>query len=172
VVDGPDDEEISAKLGGGPHNDDDPEWADTHDLAIINFAGDRSRVRWEETHPEYDPALEQDVGGLGDVRGGWVGAMGCKLNLDKDDNGEPDHVWYLAWVDPQGLDAQGHPVNGWVKTLDAELAVDAVGLKSPSIPYVVTIGEADQAQATMRIDEQDNGYEYAFVAYRSPVECP
>lgn len=171
VVDGPDDEEISAKLGGGPHNDDDPEWADTHDLGLINFIGDRARVRWEETHPDYEDAVAQDVDGVDDVRGGWVGAMGCKLNLDKDGDGEIDHVWYLAWVDPDGLDADGNPRNGWVVTLDAEFAVEDVGLKSPTVPYVTTIGESEAAQATMRIDEQGDSYEYDYIAYRSPVPC-
>lgn len=171
VVDGPDGEEISAKLGGGPHNDDHPEWADTHDLGLIDFVGERARVRWEETHPDYEDAVEQDVQGVGDVRGHWVGAMGCKLNLDEDDDGEIDHIWYLAWVDPDGLDADGVPQNGWVTTLDAQFAVEDVGLKSPTVPYVTTIGESDAAQATMRIDEQGDGYEYDYIAYRSPVPC-
>lgn len=72
---------------------------------------------------------------MGDVRGGWVGAMGCKLNLDKDGDGEIDHIWY------------------------------------PTVPYVTTIGESEAAQATMRIDEQGDSFEYQYLAYRSPVPC-
>lgn len=56
--------------------------------------------------------------------------------------------------------------------MDSQIPVDDVELKSPTVPYVVTLGEADQAQATMRIDEQDeDGYEYDHIAYRSPVPC-
>ena len=171
VVDGPDDEEISAKLGGGPHNDSNPDWADTHDIGIINFVGDRARVRWEETHPDYQSAESQDVNGIGDIRGDWVGAMGCKLNLDEDGDGETDHIWYLGWVDPEGLDADGNPLNGWVQVLDATFAVEDVGLKSPTVPYVTTIGEAGEAQATIRIDEQGDDYAYEHIAYRSPIAC-
>ncbi|HET6581850.1 MAG TPA: hypothetical protein VFG69_00360, partial [Nannocystaceae bacterium] len=138
---------------------------------LVDFAGEHARVRWEATHPEYDEAIEQDVEGVGDVRGHWVGAMGCKLNLDEDGDGEIDHVWYLGWIDPEGLDADGMPRNGWVATLDAQFAVEDVALKSPTVPYVTTIGEAEAAQATMRIDEQGDGYEYEYIAYRSPVPC-
>jgi hypothetical protein len=170
-VDGPDDEEISAKLGGGPHTDSHKTWADTHDVAITNFAGDRARVRWEATHPQYDSGPTADID-VGDIRNEWVGAMGCKLNLDEDENGEVDHIWYVAYVDPEGLDAAGNPRNGWVQTLDLKIDVDDVELKSPAVPYVVTIGEEDEAQATMRIDEQDeDDYGYAFVTYRAPVPC-
>lgn len=171
VVDGPDDEEISAKLGGGPHTDDHETWADTHDLGIATFAGDRSRIRWEATHPEYDdgPTFDIDVG---DLRNQWVGAMACKLNLDDDGDGTTDTIWYVAYVDPQGLDAQGNPANAWAQTMDAKIPVDDVELKSPAVPYVVTIGEADQAQATMRIDEQDeDAYEYDHITYRAPIPC-
>ena len=171
VVDGPDDEEISAKLGGGPHTDDHETWADTHDLAIANFAGDRSRIRWEATHPEYDdgPVFDIDVG---DLRNKWVGAMACKLNVDEDGDGTTDAIRYVAYIDPEGLDAQGVPANAWVQTMDATIPVDDVALKSPTVPYVVTIGESDQAQATMRIDEQDeDAYAYEHIAYRSPLPC-
>lgn len=174
VVDGPGDEEISAKLGGGPHNDDHASWADTHDLGIVNFAGDEARLRFEEEHPDYSDELGSSVSfDVGDVRGKWVGAMGCKLNVDANGDGEIDHVRYLAWVDPEGLDDAGKPSNGWVPTFDLELPIDEVELKSPTVPYVTTIGHEDEAQATIRIDEQDeDDYQYRFVTYRSPVPCP
>ena len=41
-----------------------------------------------------------------------------------------------------------------------------VGLKSPSTPYVATIGHPEEAQATLRIDQQGSGYEYKYVTYR------
>lgn len=166
-VDGPDDEEISAKLGGGPHGDDNPDWADCYDIGIIDFAGTSSRLRFEKSHPDYASGPSAKVTGIGDVRNEWVGAMGMKLNLDTDGDGKTDKVRVLAWVDPDGLDAAGKPKNGWKKTLDVTLALSEVKLKSPTIPYVTTIGESSQAQATIRIDGQDDGsYEYKFVAYR------
>jgi hypothetical protein len=166
-VDGPDDEEISAKLGGGPHNDDDPDWADCYDIGIIDFIGTSSRLRFEKTHPDYVSGPSAKVTGIGDVRNKWVGAMGMKLNLDTDGDGKTDKVRVLAWVDPDGLDAAGKPKNGWKKTFDVTLALSDVKLKSPTMPYVTTIGESSQAQATIRIDGQDEGsYEYKLIAYR------
>jgi hypothetical protein len=170
LVDGPDGEEISAKLGGGPHSSDNSDWADTHDVAITNFSGDRSRIRWEADHPSYDDGPTFDIE-VGDVRGKWVGAAACKLNFDEDGDGEFDHIWYLAWVDPEGLDESDKPNNAWVSTMDTKVPIEDVELKSPTIPYVVTIDEGEEAQATIRVDEQDEGsYEYMHIAYRSPVQ--
>lgn len=166
-ADGPSGEEISAKLGGGPHDKDNPEWADCYDIGIIDFAGTSSRLRFEKTHPSYESGPTAKVTGIGDVRNKWVGAMGMKLNLDTDGDGKTDKVRVLAWVDPDGLDAAGKPKNGWKKTFDATLALADVDLKSPTIPYVTTIGESSAAQATIRIDEQEaSSYEYKYVAYR------
>jgi hypothetical protein len=169
-VDGPDDEEISAKLGGGPHSEDDPEWADCYDIGIIDFKGTSSRLRFEATHPSYQSGPSAKVTGIGDVRNKWVGAMGMKLNVDTDGDGKTDKVRVLAWVDPDGLDAAGKPKNGWKKVFDVTLALADVELKSPTIPYVTTIGQSSAAQATIRIDEQDaDSYEYKYVAYRRLV---
>lgn len=46
-VKGPDSEEVSAKLNGGPHSSSSPEntYADTMDIGIVNFLGTKSRVR-------------------------------------------------------------------------------------------------------------------------------
>lgn len=46
-------EEVAAKMNGGPHSSKYPEYADVMDMGITNFAGTRSRVRWEKTHPSY-----------------------------------------------------------------------------------------------------------------------
>ncbi|HYO60020.1 discoidin domain-containing protein [Archangium sp.] len=165
VVNGPDAEEISAKLGGGPHSSDHPTWADTYDLGITNFTGTRSRLRYEATHPDYTAGPTRTIS-LGDLRNKWVGAMGCKLNLDQDGNGSIDRIRVLAWVDPTGLDSTGKPKNGWVNTLDLTLTLPDVDLKSPTIPYVVTIGQSAESQATIRIDEQGSSYQYKYVAYR------
>jgi hypothetical protein len=58
-VKGPDSEEVSAKLNGGPHTSSSPEntYADTMDVGITNFLGTRSKVRWEKTHPNYSSGI-------------------------------------------------------------------------------------------------------------------
>ncbi|MGE0546193.1 MAG: hypothetical protein AB7O24_20820 [Kofleriaceae bacterium] len=164
-VDGDSDEEISAKLASGPHSDDDPDYADTYDLGLVNFSGDRARLRYESTHPSYDngPTASFDVG---DIRQKWVGAMGCKLNFDSDGDGEADSAKVLAFVDTTGLDGDGKPQNNWEATLDETISFDDVELKSPAEPYVAKIGKPELSQATMRIDGQGDDYDYKFIAYR------
>ncbi|MEJ7730574.1 MAG: discoidin domain-containing protein [Polyangiaceae bacterium] len=172
IVEGPNDEELSIKLGGGPHSDDNPEYADTYDLGVVNFAGNRSRLRFEETHPDYSDSIPGLSFSFGSLENKWVGVMGCKLNLDDNADGEIDRVWVVAWVDPQGLDAQGKPKNAWTKVFDKKIDLDDVELKSPTEPYVATIGKPQLAQATLRIDEQnEDDYQYRYIAYRSPVPC-
>jgi hypothetical protein len=89
-VKGPDSEEVSAKLNGGPHSSSSPEntYADTMDAGIPNFAGTRSRVRWEKTHPNYSSGISPSSTSLpvGDVRNKWRGY--CRLKVDLDDNGD------------------------------------------------------------------------------------
>jgi hypothetical protein len=165
LVDGPDDEEISAKLASGPHNDDNPTYADTYDIGIVNFTGTRSRLRFEKTHPDYTGGINANIH-VGDIRNKFVGAMGCKLNLDTNGDGNPDTAKVLGFVDTTGLDAAGKPNNNWIKTLDLTIPFSQVLLKSPGIPYVVTIGKPELAQATVRVDEQDASYRYKFIAYR------
>lgn len=164
---GPDDEEISAKLASGPHNDQNPEYADTYDVAITNFKGTRARLRYEATHPDYDAGPTNTIS-IGDIRSKWIGAMGCKLNYDADADGTPDTAKILAWVDTGGLDADEKPTNMWVNTLDLTIPFSEVELKTPATPYVATIGHPELAQATIRIDEQDEDtYQYKFIAYRN-----
>jgi hypothetical protein len=69
-------------------------------------------------------------------------------------------------IDVGGLDASGRPRNEWRTTLDVDIPFTEVGLKSPSTPYVATIGHSEEAQATLRIDQQGSGYEYKYVTYR------
>lgn len=164
-VNGPDDEEISAKLASGPHSDSMATWADTYDIGILRFDGTRARLRYEATHPQYTSGPTQS-NSIGNIRNKWVGAMGCKLNLDTNGDGNPDTAKILAYVDPTGLDSSGKPNNNWVKTLDLAIPFSEVKLKSPGKPYVVTIGHPEEAQATLRIDQQGSSYQYKFVAYR------
>jgi hypothetical protein len=165
-VSGPDNEEISAKLASGPHTDREPTWADTYGIGVINVAGTRARLRYEATHPRYRAGPSRPVSGIGRIEGRWVGALGCKLNIDRNGDGTPDTARIVAMVDAAGLDASGRPGNDWRTTLDVEIPFAEVGLKSPATPYVATIGHPEDAQATFRTDEQGPAYEYRYVTYR------
>jgi hypothetical protein len=165
-VSGPDNEEISVKLASGPHSDKQATWADTYVIGVVNFQGTRARLRYEATHPSYRPGPSRPVTGLGSIVERWIGALGCKLNLDKTGDGTPDTARIVAMVDAGGLDAAGRPANVWKPTLDLEIPFGEVGLKSPATPFVVTIGHSEMAQATLRIDQQGAGYEHKYVTYR------
>jgi hypothetical protein len=165
-VSGPDNEEISAKLASGPHTDSHSTWADTYGIGVINFQGTRARLRYEGTHPTYRPGPSRAVSGLDSIQGRWIGALGCKLNVDRSGDGIADTARIVAMVDAGGLDSSGRPANRWRTTLDVEIPFTEVGLKSPATPYVTTIGHPEEAQATLRIDQQDAGYEYRYVTYR------
>ena len=106
-VKGPDSEEVSAKLNGGPHTSSSPEntYADTMDIGIVNFLGTRSRVRWEKTHPNYSSGIPPTSHQLpvGDIRNNWRGFIGMKVNLDTDCDGNPDKVAIVGMVDTGGL---------------------------------------------------------------------
>ena len=117
-VKGPDSEEVSAKLNGGPHTSGSPEntYADTMDLGITNFLGTRSRVRWEKTHPNYSSSISPSSSALPvvDIRGKWRGFRGLKINLDTNGDGTPDRVALIGMVDVGGLDPTAmKPVNNW-----------------------------------------------------------
>jgi hypothetical protein len=157
-VGGSDDgEEVSAKMNGGPHNDRNPEYADTMDLGIVNFAGTKSRVRWEKTHPNYSSSIGPTYSQLpiGDIRNKWRGFCGFKVNLDDDGDGKPDRVAIVGMVDVGGLDSTTmKPINNWKTTYRRIFTPSQIGLKSIWTPYVATIGKPELAQNTIRIDQQ------------------
>jgi hypothetical protein len=158
-VNGPDGEEVSAKLNGGPHTSSSPEntYADTMDLGITNFLGTRSRVRWEKTHPNYSSGIAPSSSALpvGDIRGKWRGFCGLKVNLDENRDGKPDWVGLIGMVDVGGLNATTlKPVNNWKITYRRNFRPTEIALKSIWTPYVATIGKPQLAQTTIRVDEQ------------------
>jgi hypothetical protein len=156
-VKGPDSEEVSAKLNGGPHNDTNPEYADTMDLGIINFAGTKSRVRWEKTHPHYSSSIGSTSHQLpvGDIRNDWRGFIGMKMNLDTDGDGKPDKVAIVGMVDTGGLDSTtGKPLNQWKITFKRIFSPSEIDLKSVFTSYVATIGKPKLVYQTIRIDQQ------------------
>jgi hypothetical protein len=179
-------EEISMKMNGGPHNNDNPTWADTMDSGTISFNGDRSRFRVEPTHPDYSSSFSSNSlpGGwpiqstdLCTVPTGWIGAMTFKINVDKNKDGTADAVRILHYVDESGL-LNNKPQNKWELVYYREFAVPngMDGIKSMLVPYVCTIGECDEHQETIRIDEQSQSRwqsttnpPYKFVTYKEIV---
>lgn len=179
-------EEISMKMNGGPHSSTNPEWADTMDSGTIKFNADSpSRLRTEETHPDYSGSYpgRSLPGGwpiqtstLCTVPGGWVGAMTYKINVDKDNDGTAEAVRILHYVDESGF-LNGKPQNKWELVYFQEFAVpNGLDVKSMLIPYVCTIGECDEHQETIRIDEQSQSRwlsttnpPYKFVTYKEIV---
>jgi hypothetical protein len=158
-VKGPDSEEVSAKLNGGPHTSSSPEntYADTMDLGITNFLGTRSRVRWEKTHPDYSSSITPSSSSLpvGDVRNKWRGYCGLKVNLDDNGDGKPDRVALIGMVDVGGLDSTTmKPANNWKITYTRVFRPSEIALKNVWTPYVATIGKPELAMQTIRIDEQ------------------
>jgi hypothetical protein len=158
-VKGPDSEEVSAKLNGGPHTSSSPEntYADTMDIGITNFLGTRSRVRWEKTHPNYSSGIAPSSSSLpvGDVRNKWIGFCALKVNLDSNGDGKPDWVGLIGMIDVGGLDPTTmKPRNNWKKTFARNFRPSEIDLKSIWTPYVATIGKSELAQQTIRVDEQ------------------
>lgn len=158
-VKGPDSEEVSAKLNGGPHTSSSPEntYADTMDVGITNFLGTKSRVRWEKTHPNYSSSIAPSSSYLpvGDVRNKWRGYCGLKVNLDDNRDGKPDRVALIGMVDVGGLNSTTmKPVNNWKVTYRRIFTPSEIALKSIWRPYVATIDKPELAQTSLRVDEQ------------------
>ena len=158
-VKGPDSEEVSARLNGGPHTSSSPEntYADTMDVGITNFLGTKSRVRWEKTHPNYSSSIAPSSSSLpvGDVRNKWRGYCGLKVNLDDNRDGKPDRVALIGMVDVGGLNSTTmKPVNNWKTTYRRIFRPSEIALKSIWTPYVATIGKSGLAQTSIRVDEQ------------------
>lgn len=140
ITQGPDGEEVSAKMNGGPHNDTNATWADTMDFGITNFAGTKSRVRWEKTHPNYSKGISSGPGSqmpIGDIRNKWMGFAGLKVNLDTSGHGKPDKVALIGMVDVGGLESSsGNPKNDWKITYKRIFSPNEIELKSVFTPYV------------------------------------
>jgi hypothetical protein len=158
-VKGPDSEEVTAFLNGGPHTSSSPEntYADAMVIGITNFLGTESRVRWEKTHPNYTSGIDPTASSLPivDVRNKWRGFCGLKVNLDDNGDGNPDRVLLVGMVDVGGLDPTTmKPRNSWKITYRRVFKPSEVALKSIWTPYVTTIGKPELAQQIIRIDEQ------------------
>jgi hypothetical protein len=127
------------------------------DVGIPNFAGRRSRVQWEKTHPNYSSGISPSSTSLpvGDVRNKWRGYCGLKVNLDDNGDGKSDRVALVGMVDVGGLNSTTmKPVNSWKVTYLRYFRPTEIALKSIWTPYGATIGKPELAYQTIRIHEQ------------------
>ncbi len=103
-----DGEEVSIKLRGGPHTDDNNDWGSCY---IIGIGYDGSvNSQYEEPHPDnhdmaYDEVTSDPLDG--DAIGKWFGIKAIVW-----EEGGEDHI--ECWIDPGGLDGSGKPKNEWV----------------------------------------------------------
>ena len=102
-------EEVSIKVRGGPHTDDNNDWGSCY---IIGIGYDGSvNSQYEEPHPNNHPMDFDEVTNDpldGDAVGKW---FGIKAICYEDGN----HDKIECWIDPGGLDGSGKPKNEWVK---------------------------------------------------------
>ena len=127
------------------------------DVGIPNFAGRRSRVQWEKTHPNYSSDISPSSTSLpvGDVRNKWRGYCGLKVNLDDNGDGKSDRVALVGMVDVGGLNSTTmKPVNNWKVTYLRYFRPTEIALERIWTPYGATIGKPELAYQTIRIDEQ------------------
>jgi hypothetical protein len=159
------DEYVAAALNGGYHSGNAPPaipnntYADTMWIECVNFAGTKSRVRWEKTHPIYtsDVLLTSSQLPVGDIRDIWRGFIAIKVNLDTDDNGSPDKIALVGMVDKGELDSTNNlkPKNQWVTTYNHIFSPSEIALKKLFSSYVRSIGQTEYEEQFWRIDNQN-----------------
>jgi hypothetical protein len=117
--DGPDDEEISAKLGGGKHSPSDGGKAGRCYEINITLDGFKCIVYKEDPHSVYhDTGIINDIN-IGSRQGHYTGVIFMKSNITW--LGEPA-VRLKAWVDILGMDDNGVFTAAnqyWIQVLDA-----------------------------------------------------
>jgi len=148
-VDGPDDEEISAKLGGGVHSSSDGGIAGRCYEINITLDGYHVVVYKENPHGVYnETSIRNDIN-IGPRQGHYTGVIFMKANIWW--QGDPA-VRLKAWVDITGMDDAGvyTPANQhWIQVLDA---VDAGGWYDKAW---LTTAVPGNSRAILRVDQQD-----------------
>jgi hypothetical protein len=150
-ADGPADEEISGKLGGGRHTDSDNGKAGRcYDIGL-RLNGSGVRIRKENPHPDYHNTGQERSLSLGDFRTHYVGVMFMKVNVVV--NGQ-DRVRCRCWVDNAGMSDSGvftAANQNWQEVLDGT----DDGSWHDGI-WLTTASPGDSS-ATIRTDEQNSG---------------
>lgn len=149
--DGPADEEISCKLGGGRQSDSDNGKAGRCYIIGTSLDGSRVRIRKENPHPSTHSTPAQTSPNLGDRRGNkYTGIIGIKVNQVV--NGQ-DCVRMIGFVDTAGMSSAGvftASAQKWVKTIDV---IDTGQLYDGIWLTTATPGDS---KATIRTDSQDD----------------
>jgi len=118
-VDGPDDEEISAKLGGGFHTASDGGKSGRCYEINIPLDGNSIYIYKEDPHNVYHDTFFKQTVYLGPRQGHYTGVIFMKTNIRWNGN---DCVKLQAWVDYEGMDDTGTltpAAQNWINILDA-----------------------------------------------------
>jgi len=119
LCDGPDDEEISAKLGGGVHSASDGGKAGRCYEINIPLDGASVYIYKEDPHAVYHNTFLKNILDLGPRQGHYTGVIFMKSNIRW--NGE-DAVRLQAWADCKGMNDAGiftSANQNWVLILNA-----------------------------------------------------
>jgi hypothetical protein len=159
------DDEVTLKMFGGVHDQDNPKLARDYDIKI-DFNGNEVTLETEHQHngDHGGPYVEHEHKsglGLGSLIRKWVGFRAIGYNFNKADE---SHTRLMAFVDTDGLEHGNKPANKWKKIADWEdhgqyisdvkkeyKKYDADWNHGP--PYGKYPYGSNNAQQTIRIDE-------------------
>jgi hypothetical protein len=156
-VDGPDDEEISGKVGGGIHTSSDGGKGGRCYEINIPLDGQSIYIYKEDPHGVYHDTLIKNNANLASRQGHYTGVIFMKANIKF--NGD-DCVRLKAWTDCEGMADNGtftSSKQNWVQMLDA---IDT-GLWYDK-PWL-TGAIPGNSLATIRVDQQaEPSYDFKF----------
>lgn len=154
--DGPDDEEISAKLGGGVHSPSDGGKAGRCYEINIPLEGNSINVLKEDPHGVYHETFVSNALNIGTRQGHYTGVIFMKTNVKWNGN---ECVRLQAWIDVQGMNDAGvftSAKQNWVQVLDA---IDSGKWYDKAWLTGATPGNSI---ATIRVDQQLTEEDYDF----------
>ena len=160
-VDGPDDEEISAKLGGGAHSSSEGGKAGRCYEINLTLDGNNVVVYKEDPHGDYHETGIRNTINIGARQGHYTGIIFMKSNIWWNGN---MCVRLKAWVDTLGMDDAGTYTPAkqyWIQVLDA---IDSgYWYDKPWLTGAVP----GNSRAIIRVDQQDESSydcQFAFAA--------
>lgn len=157
LCDGPDDEEISGKVGGGMHTSSDGGKGGRCYEINIPLDGNSVYIYKEDPHNVYHETFIKNILHLGPRQGHYTGVIFMKSNINWNGN---DCVRLQAFVDYEGMDDAGvltPSKQNWIHILDA---VDS-GLWHDKA--WLTGAVPGNSIATIRVDQQEEAsYDFKF----------
>lgn len=155
--DGPDDEEISAKLGGGVHSTSNGGKAGRCYEINIPLDGNSVYIYKEDPHGVYHDTFIKYLLHLGPRQDHYIGVIFMKSNIKWDGN---DCVQLQVWVDYEGMSDAGvltPAAQNWIHILNAIDTGHWYGK-----PWL-TGAEPGNSIATIRVDQQiEASYDFKF----------